>query len=228
MATAHGVSEEVQFRALMSDTPVRADHGFLRSVLDPSLAALLITVDRVHSEDIMPFGVWEALREVNSVGRLSRDVPVGQVLSLLLESVAMLVAAEQTRTDAYIKGEGEVPCWRRAAQRAIHVADPAELIVAALADQDFARAVAAVRAQIAHRAEAVLAVAQEDARRDPRYEHLNFDPSAAGVVWVPYDFEPALAKVRDKAAVGALADELSLWGVVQQPLSQLVSDGSSA
>jgi len=192
-----GLSPADLFRLVASDRRVEAPKGLIRLILDRHEALILRVIRESQTGRTVPGAVWNYLREVNEIPLSPDDDPMvlppssePMVVSLLLDATALLTGGEESRTEAYISGEGEVACWKRAAKRAILLA---KTVSAALAERPELRCSSSwsdVCERIVERSKRVLAVDSAEARRATRYRHAEFRTAdVPGPVWVPNAYE---------------------------------------
>ena len=179
---------------LLNQKETLYDLTLCRHIIGDTLGALLSVLQSVHGEIknsvTLPFLVWHSLRNINKNLDLSKFSIDAQLLSILLEATALLLAAEESRVEAYVKSDGTVRSWKYAAKQAIDVANNSSKIAREGIDTRYM----AIVSRIMERASAVILLDEEVEKRSPRYKYMNTDPgSCMPVVFVPYAFEPALA-----------------------------------
>ncbi len=174
---------------------------------------------------IKPFFVYSGLREANEFSLFREIDATAQGLSLLLESLSLLVAGEESRKEAYLKGEGEVACWRDAAKRAKRIAQKAVALrrqSQQMPESEERSAWEDITQRIIARADNILSVPLAEARKDPRYEQVTHDPDDdITPTWAPLSYQVALCD--DRASAEKFAEALKSAGLLDILQSFLVN-----
>jgi len=187
-----GIKKRDVLKVASSDDKISKDKDFMSLIMDPDFERVINVCKGIKSGKILPFYAWCRLRKINEMHSLLSFDEKAQVISLSIEAAAMLLTAEETRTDAYIKGEGEVCCWKSAAQRALDLVKKAFLIAEKFPDIGTPR-LSQISNAFHERVEKIMCITKGEYQQDKRYRHIFHDPQGIGPVWVPYSYEPALA-----------------------------------
>jgi len=187
-----GIRKKDVLKLAGSDSNISKDKDFMSLIMDPDFKQLISVYKEIKSGKILPFNVWWRLKKINESQSLLSFDEKSQVISLFIEAAVMLLTGEESRIDAYIKGEGEVCCWKSGAQRALDLLKKALSIFERLPDIGTPR-LSQISNTIYERVEKVMQIAKSEYVHDKRYRHITHDPEGIGPVWVPYNYEPALA-----------------------------------
>jgi len=180
------------FKAVAANSRIGADVGLLRLILSKEEVTLLDVMRQCQTGITVPAVVWNRIRKIHAFFIHDKSIPYS--ISLLLEATAFLVTSEESRIEAYIKDEGEVVCWKLCAYQALLHSEKAKLILEQIPISQGIEELIKVCATIRSRAEAISNLDESQARKDPRYQHLQYDPpSAPGPVFIPYAYEPAFS-----------------------------------
>lgn len=184
------------------------DISLCKLIIGDTIGTLLSILRLVEDSQVNPYRVWFYLRDINKPLALSDFNIEAQRISILLEAIALLSAAEGSRTDAQIKGAGVVRSWKCAAKQGIEVSNALFKVEPGKSDSPCMD----IAAKIIERATAVMSLDEEVEKRNERYRFVSTDDgSYMPVVFVPYEWEPALAdKHINETAYRQLVDDLGL------------------
>jgi hypothetical protein len=167
----------------------KSDSSLCRELMGHTVGDFLSILRCIDTNKVKPFYIWGILRSRNDPFKLLDFNAEAQIISILLECAVLLLAGEESRIEADIKGKGIVVCWQCAAKHSIERLK----LISKIRDANNNKQFTDVASNIRERASAVIALNPAAEKQNNRYRHAEFQPvTGTPVAFVPYDYEPAL------------------------------------